>query len=187
MSDHISSAHRPAGGGAYEPRRPGTLLAATLATAVTAASMLASAAVSLVAGRSLLRDYVHEELGVEAGSEAVGAVVDTAVEAAFGSLQARAYVWLFLAAILVLLLLPVRGGRTWARVVLSVLAPAVVLLGVRDLTDMVSPVTGALAALATLGALLAVVTCWLPASNRYARARKPSSRSRPDRTPVQPR
>ncbi|WP_440104383.1 hypothetical protein [Streptosporangium sp. H16] len=179
MSEHIPTARQMAGGSTYTPRRPGTLLAATLATAVAAASMLSSAAVSLIAGRSLLRSYVRDELGVEVGSDAVGSVVDTAVEAAFGSLQARAYVWLLLAVIFVLLLLPVRDGRTWARVVLSVLTPVVVLLGLRDLTDMVSPITGFLAALATLGALLAVVTCWLPATNRYVRTRKQSRQPQP--------
>ncbi|WP_440064544.1 hypothetical protein [Streptosporangium sp. OZ121] len=179
MSDHISATHQMAGGSAYQPRRPGTLLVATLATAVAAVSMLSSAAVSLIAGRSLLRSYVSDELGLEIDSEAVGSVVDTAVEAAFGSLQARAYVWLFLAAIVVLLLLPVRDGRTWARVVLSVLTPVVVLLGLRDLTDMVSPITGFAAALAVLGTLLAVVACWLPATNRYVRTRKQSRRSQP--------
>ncbi|MGC5010463.1 hypothetical protein ACLQ2R_06820 [Streptosporangium sp. DT93] len=179
MTNHIPAAHQMAGGGAYKPRRPGTLLVATLATAVAAASTLSSAAVSLIAGRSLLRSYVSDELGLEIDSAAVGSVVDTAVEAAFGSLQARAYVWLFLAAALVLLLLPVRDGRTWARIVLSVLTPVVVLLGLRDLTDMVSPITGFAAALATLGTLVAVVACWLPASNRYARTRKQSRRSQP--------
>lgn len=110
---------------------------------------------------------------------AAGSVVDTAVEAAFGSLQARAYVWPFLAAVLVLLLLPVRDGRPWARVVLSVLTPVVVLLGLRDLTDMVSPITGFLAALAVLGVLTAVVTCWFPATNRHVRTRKQSRQARP--------
>ena len=179
MSNHIPAAHQMAGGSAYKPRRPGTLLAVTLATAVTAVSMLSSAAFSLIEGRSLLRSYVSDELGFEADSEAVGSVVDTAVEAAFGSLQARAYVWLFLAAILVLLLLPVRDGRTWARVVLSVLTPVVVLLGLRDLTDMVSPITGLLAALAVLGVLVALVACWLPATNRYVRTRKQARQSQP--------
>ncbi|MFF3444048.1 hypothetical protein [Streptosporangium sp. NPDC002721] len=184
MSDHIPSAHQMTGGGAYEPRRPGTLSAATLATAVTAVSMLASAAFSLIAGRSLLRDYVRDELGIEAGSEAMSSVVDTAVEAAFGSLQARAYVWIFLGVILFLLLLPVREGRTWARVVLSVLTPAVVLFGLRGLTDMVSPINGGLAALAVLSVLAAVVTCWFPATNRYVKARRQSRRHRPGRTSV---
>ncbi|MER5651015.1 hypothetical protein [Streptosporangium sp. NPDC002524] len=179
MSNHIPAARQMAGGGAYELRRPGTLLAATLGAAVAAVAMLSSAAVSLIAGRSLLRSYLSDELGFEAGSEAVSSLVDTAVEAAFGPLQARAYVWLFPAAVLVLLLLPVRDGRTWARVVLSVLTPVVVLLGLRDLTDMVSPITGLLAALAVLGALLAVLTCWLPATNRYVRTRKQARRSQP--------
>ncbi|MFC3818688.1 hypothetical protein ACFOSO_08830 [Planomonospora venezuelensis] len=172
MNDYIPTAHQVVGGNAYKPR---TLATATLAVAAAAPAMLASAAVSLVAGRSLLRGYLQEELGVEAGS----AALDPVVETAFGSLQARAYAWLFFAVVFGLLLAAVRDGRTWARVVLSVVAPVAVLLGLRDLTDMVSPITGVLAALAALGALLAVVTCWLPPTNRYVRTRKQLRRNQP--------
>nr|BFE81787.1 hypothetical protein GCM10020093_043880 [Planobispora longispora] len=103
--------------------------------------------------------------------------MDSVVEAAFGSLQARAYAWLFFGAVFGLLLVPVKDGRTWGRIVLSVVAPVAVLLGLRDLTDMVSPITGVLAALAALGALAALVTCWLPATNRHVRTRGQLRRS----------
>ncbi|GIH76448.1 hypothetical protein [Planobispora longispora] len=170
MNDYIPTVHQPAGGTAG---RPGTLLAAILSTALAAASMLVTAAVSLIAGRSLLRDYLREELGAEIDA----AAVDSVVEAAFGSLQARAYAWLFFGAVFGLLLVPVKDGRTWGRIVLSVVAPVAVLLGLRDLTDMVSPITGVLAALAALGALAALVTCWLPATNRHVRTRGQLRRS----------
>jgi hypothetical protein len=147
---------------------PMTLKLATACAAVTALAALASAAMALIFGRDMLRALVQRELGSLGG----GGLLADAIETAFATLQARAYIWIFLGVAIGLLAVPIRTGRTWARVTLIPFAFGATLLGLLAAVDPVSPILVGLAALTVVSAFLTFLACWLPASNRYARQRR---------------
>ncbi|WP_084965109.1 hypothetical protein [Thermoactinospora rubra] len=159
-------------GGAQPPGRPKTLTAVIVAATAVVVSALASALVYLVSGRDLLRSYIEESFDIEAGTKTGSFVLEAATEEAYGALQARAYLWIFLAAMIGLLLLAVRSARTWARVTLTVFSVIALFLGLRELADLVATHIGVLALVTVLAAATVVVACWLPPTNRFAKARK---------------
>ena len=148
-------------------RRPSTLTATVLISTLGALCAFASAVITFVDGRSLL----SSELGLGSGN--AGSLVNSALDAAYSTLKSRAIIGLVTVAIIVVLAIAARGGRTGVRVWLTIMLPVAAVTWVINVAD--SGVPGLLRALdggAVLFAIVALFFIWLPANNRYARERK---------------
>jgi hypothetical protein len=150
-----------------EIRRPSTLKATVLVSTLGVLSALASVVLTFADGRSML----SSSLGLGPGEG--GALVSSALDAAYSTLTSRAIVALVVAVIIAALIIGVRGGRTGMRVGLTIMLTMA--LGAWGLNTADSGVPGLLRgldALAVVFALVAIVLVWLPPNNRYARERK---------------
>ena len=167
---HASSPQstRPVGQDYADAPRPWTLKAMAGSAGLAAFLGLVGALVTFTAGRSMLRSSLLGALGVKSLGGAPG-LVNAAVDAAYSTLQSRAVlavVMFFLVAAVAFL---ARGGRTGARIGLTVallLAVGIWLTNVRD-----GGVPGPIRALdgaAVLFGLAAIVLSWLPATQRFA-------------------
>jgi hypothetical protein len=149
-----------------EIRRPSTLTATVLVSALGAFCALMSALITFVDGRSLL----SSELGL--GSDA-GNLANSVLDAAYSTLKSRAIIGLISVVIIVALTIAARGGRTGVRVCLTIMLPLAAVTWVINVAD--SGVPGLIRGLdgvAVVSAVIALFLTWLPANNRYARARK---------------
>lgn len=156
-----------------EIRRPGTLTATVLVSALGAFCALMSAVITFVDGRSLL----SSELGL--GSANAGSLVNSALDAAYSTLKSRAIIGLVTVVIIVALAIAARSGRTGVRVWLTIMLPVAAVTWIINVAD--SGVPGLLRGLdgaAVLFAVIALFFVWLPANNRYARERKALRRAR---------
>ncbi|MEO3809563.1 hypothetical protein ABGB17_11235 [Sphaerisporangium sp. B11E5] len=156
------------------PPRPGTVMVAMVSTVIAVLAALATAVLALTAGKEMLLSYATDEFGLDGGSGR--ALAEYAANLTLSTLRAQAVVWIVSALIIALLLLPLRKARTWARVILTLFIPGMILLGLRDMAGAVSPVMGWLGALIALAMAVALVAWWLPPGNRYARYHKGAGR-----------
>jgi hypothetical protein len=134
--------------------------AASVAGLIAAASGLAGAAVTFVAGKSLLRDT----LGLHPGGKAADLI-----DGADHVIQTRAIVAVVVGVLLVALAIGVRGGRTSVRIGLTLCLLAAMggwLLNLRD-SGVPGPIRG-LDAVAMLFSLSALTFTWLPGSRQAA-------------------
>ena len=149
-----------------EIRRPSTLKAMVLVSALGAFCALVSAVITFVDGRSLL----SSELGL--GSNA-GALVNSALDSAYSTLKSRAIIGLVAVVIVVALTIAARGGRTGVRVGLTIMLPVAAVMWVINVAD--SGVPGLIRGLDGVAvgfAVIALFLIWLGPNNRYARERK---------------
>jgi hypothetical protein len=154
----------PAGQEDGEIRRPSTLTATVAVSALGAFCAVMSAVITFTDGRSLL----SSSLGLGQGS-----LADSLVDSAYSTLKSRAIIALVTVVITAVLAFAARGGRTGVRVGLTIMLPVAALTWVLNVTD--SGVPGLLRGLdgaAVVLALVGLVMIWLPANNKYARARK---------------
>ena len=138
--------------------------AASIAGLVAAASGIAGAAVTFVAGKSLLQDT----LGLHPGGKAA-ALISALIDAAYHVIQTRAIVAIVVCVILIALAIGVRGGRTGTRIGLTICllaAMGVWLLNLRD--SGVPGLIRGMDAAAMLFSLSALIFTWLPGSRRAA-------------------
>jgi hypothetical protein len=148
-------------------RRPSTLRAMVLVSALGAFCALLSALITFADGRSLL----SSSLGL--GPATGGALANSVVDAAYSTLKSRAIIALVAVVIVVALTIAARGGRTGVRVGLTIMLPVAAVAWVINAAD--SGVPGLIRGLDGLAAVLAIiglVLVWLPANNTYARERK---------------
>jgi hypothetical protein len=160
----------PAGQEDGEIRRPSTLTATVLVSALGAFCAFISALITFADGRSLL----SSSLGL--GS---GALANAAVDAAYSTLKARAIIGLVTVVIVVVLAIAARSGRTGVRVGLTIMLPLAAASWAFNVVD--SGVPGLLRGLDGVAMILAVVALflvWLAPNNRYARERKAVRRGR---------
>ena len=157
-------------------KRPGTLTALLATVTIGAVSAIAAAIYTYNNGKDLAREIFSKELGKEADALAkglLGNLYETQVASAYGTLSARAGFGLFFAAVLILFGLLARNAATWARVLITIFAALGALAQVMTLGDPASPgLLSALSGAAMVAWLAAVVLCWLPGTNRFAKARK---------------
>jgi len=157
----------PASGVGGEGRRPSTLRATVLVSALGALSAVASALITFADGRSLL----SSSLGLSPAD--AGALANSLLDAAYSTLKSRAIIALVAVVIVVALAIAARGGRTGVRVGLTIALPVAAVVWVLNVAD--SGVPGLIRGLDGLAVILAViglVLLWLPPNNRYARERK---------------
>jgi hypothetical protein len=157
----------PASRADEEIRRPSTLTATVLVSALGAFCALMSALITFADGRSLL----SSSLGL--GPATGGALANSVLDAAYSTLKSRAIIGLVAVVIIVALTIAARGGRTGVRVGLTIMLPVAAAAWVINVVD--SGVPGLLRGLdgaAVILAVIALVLIWLRPNNRYARERK---------------
>jgi hypothetical protein len=153
-------------------RLPGTLTAAFYGGL--------SAVVLPVIGAILIfatgRDFVSNAGSAYLRQYGVGALGhDQAVDTAYGLLVTRAVTDLFFAVLLLVFVLLARKGPTWARIVVTVMLVLAVPAKLLELIG--APLSYTLTNLFVVALAIAVpVLFFLPASNRYNRARKAAGR-----------
>lgn len=165
---------------AGKPRTPKTLICSTVFLVLAGAVSIASATVILLFGRQLLTDYVagdvHVVIGMPTGHRSDGPMVDL-LSQPNTILQNRAYFWIAFAVVYLALAIPVRYGKTWARVLVSIVFPLFSGLSVYDMLDSVPPLLRVLDAGTIICAGLAVVLMWWGPSNSYQRLRREAAES----------
>jgi hypothetical protein len=147
-----------------EIRRPSTLTATVLVSALGAFCAFMSALITFADGRTLLNSSL--DLGP-------GALANSALDAAYSTLESRAIVALVTVVIVVALTIAVRGGRTGVRIGLTIMLPVAAVTWVINVVD--NGVPGLLRGLdgaAVVLAVIALVLVWLGPNNRFARDRK---------------
>ncbi|WP_246256821.1 hypothetical protein [Amycolatopsis anabasis] len=167
------------------PSRPPTVLA-LVGTAVAAALAAVVGAVLVFAGgRDLATTNLNEamdkllpDMGLPEGmsTEDVkglsGLLWDAAIDERMATLVARAGFALFFAAWLLIFGLCALKAATWARVLITVGAVLALLPHLLIISDYSPASVSATSWAAMALGLIALVLCWLPPNNRYAKARK---------------
>jgi hypothetical protein len=163
-------------------RRPGTIMAALIATLVSVAAGVAAAVTVFSGGtnmvKSLLDDPdVQARLGlsddlIQTAKQLGDDLFQQVLDQAYSTLAARATFAVVLAGLLLVFALLARGGALWARIVITVLGVVAVSLQLLVVTDVATSAMKLLGLLVVASTLVAVVLWWLPANGRYAKARK---------------
>jgi hypothetical protein len=160
----------PAGQEGGEIRRPSTLTALVLVSALGAFCALISAVITFVDGKSLLTS----SLGLGTGS-----LADSAVDAAYTTLKSRAIIALVTVVIVLVLTIAARGGRTGVRIGLTIMLPVAAATWVINVVDSGVPaLLRGLDGVAVVVAIVGLFLVWLRPNNRYARERKALRRAR---------
>jgi hypothetical protein len=185
----------PQAGAPIALKKPGTLLALVVISAISALSGLVSSIFALAGGRDLAERYATdvitnnpEELGVNelldvTGGESAGDAIatlkemdlwDTIVATGQAELIFKS-VWLLACVVpLLLFALFAINGATWSRILITIFAVFSLLpqliMGLSDSAELQLLQIMGFIGLGT--AIVAIVLSWLPANNRYAKARK---------------
>lgn len=176
-------------------KKPSTLLALVVISAISALSGLVSSIFAIAGGRDLAERYATDvitnnpdELGVNqllevTGGESAGDAIatlkemdmwDTIVTTGQAELIFKS-VWLLACVVpLLLFTLFAINGATWSRILITIFAVFSLLpqliMGLSDSAELQLLQIMGFVGLGT--AILAIVFSWLPANNRYAKARK---------------
>jgi hypothetical protein len=179
------STYRPDGGlapsqatgfGVGAVRRPATLTVAFLASVSAAVLYIVGAILIMVGGKDAIRSYLADELGVD--SSDIGQIEQlfpAEFDDANSTLMTKATVAIVVGAIVLVAALLARGGATWARALLAgVLGVSLCAGGGLQIgeAEVLPSASVAIVVIASLLAVTAIAVLFLPASNRYARARK---------------
>ena len=163
-------------------RRPGTVMAALIATLVSVVAGVA-AAITVYAGgtdmvKSLLSDpAVQAKLGLsddllDAAKSLGGDLFQSVLDQAYSAMAARATFALVLAVLLLVFAVLARGAALWARILITVFGVIAISLQLLVVTDIATSSMKLLGLLVVASTLVAIVLWWLPANGRYAKARK---------------
>lgn len=173
MSTYPETSSRPSAGTA----RPATLIVAVGAAILAGLAAIVNGALVVLDAAGVLVTAVSELTGqsVEQAEAALGG--PEAVEAMLdgddaGPLFVRAYAVLISGALLLIFGLLMRKAATWARVMVTIAAVATAgfSLLVASLPDEGTDLMVMLGWIGVPVALIALVTTWLPANGRYAKA-----------------
>ncbi|TDP94889.1 hypothetical protein [Labedaea rhizosphaerae] len=160
------------------PKIPGTLTGAAVFAGLAGLIGILTLVVTNASGESMVLDAAAKLAGVPSSELAGDESVQFALQDAFDILQSRAVFFAVFGVIFLALLLPLRLGMTWARIVYSICAPISLALLVYTLLDEGVPAALKLMDAANaLAALVALVLIWAGPSNAVSRARKAAKRS----------
>ena len=156
-----------------KPKVPGTLTGAAVLTGLAALLGIITLVVTMASGKDMLLSDTADAVGLSTTELANDDGVQYALQQAFDILQSRAVFFTVFSVIFLALLLPLRGGRTWARVTYSICAPISIGLLVYTLLDEGVPsLLKVLDGVNAVAALVALVLVWMGPSNAFNRARK---------------
>lgn len=163
-------------------RRPGTVMAALIATLVSVVAGVATAITVYAGGtdmvKSLLSDPdVQARLGItddmlNTAKDLGGDLFQSILDTAYGTLSARATFALVLAVLLLVFGVLALGAALWARILIPVVGVIAVGLQLLVVTDVATSSMKLFGLLIVASTLVAIVLWWLPANGRYAKARK---------------
>ncbi|MEV0053069.1 hypothetical protein AB0H34_21490 [Saccharopolyspora shandongensis] len=186
----------PPAGGAVQTalKKPATLLALVVISGISALSGLIGAIYLFAGGRDVADSYatataianpsvvgldeIMETIGTENPQEAIDLAKsvdqwDTVVSIAHAGLIFKAFLLIIFAAPLLLFTLFAIKGSTWSRVLITIFAILSLIGSLVSAFDTGGPaLLNAMGYIGLATAVIAVVLCWLPANNRYAKARK---------------
>jgi hypothetical protein len=160
--------------------RPGTLFALIGVAVVSALASIVDGVMFLTGGRELALDVAAKAIGSVTGESADvikadgGVLLGAAVDEVQNTLQTRGAVTIVFGVLLLVTGLLSLGSAVWARVLVTLAALLNAGVALRLATD----IDGGTAAIrgvswiAAVAGLAVVVLAWLPANNRYAKARK---------------
>ncbi|MEV0696893.1 hypothetical protein AB0I53_03090 [Saccharopolyspora sp. NPDC050389] len=187
------TASSAAGPAATALKKPATLLALVVISAISALSGLIGAIYLFAGGRDVADGYatdlainnpslvgldvVMETMGTNNPQEAIDLAKsvdewDTMVSLAHAGLIFKAFLLIIFAAPLLLFTLFAIKGSTWSRVLITIFALLSLIGGLATAFDVGPALLNVTGYVGLATAVIAVVLCWLPANNRYAKARK---------------
>lgn len=149
----------------------GTPLSLKTATAAALLSFIAALSISisvLTTGKAWLKDEFTKAIG---GTELPRDLVDSTLSNAYTTLEHRAYVWMFIGAIAIIITFVGRKGSRWAAALSLLLFFLVAGMATVELGDEVQTLTKLLSIVTTMAAFISVVGYWLPSTRRFARQR----------------
>ncbi|MEU5956535.1 hypothetical protein [Streptomyces sp. NPDC047525] len=167
-------------------RRPGALTALVWTSVLSAVAALVGAALVFAGGDGMAEDNINDVIqdhpdvvGLPSGTSAAdikalsGPIWDELVSDRAGTLAARAGFAAFTALCLLIFALAARkGAAVWARVLITVSAVVALFPHFLILGDYEPDSVFALSFVSLFTAIAAIVLCWLPPVNRFARERK---------------
>ncbi|MFC7303764.1 hypothetical protein ACFQVC_05990 [Streptomyces monticola] len=176
-------AHDPMGGAV---KRPGTLTALLVTSVLSAVATAIGALIVFAGGTGLAEENVKEVIeeqpdvvGLPAGTtaadikELTGPIWDAMIDDRAGTLTARAVFALFTAVCVLVFALCVRkSAAVWARVLVTLSAVVAVFPHILILGDYEPDSVFLTSLLALFATLAALVVCWLPGTNRFAKQLK---------------
>ncbi|MEU7577478.1 hypothetical protein AB0B50_07735 [Streptomyces sp. NPDC041068] len=189
MSHYQAAPAHPAPPGAGAPptrraaKRPGTLAALFWTTMVSAVTAFIGAALVFAGGEDMAEENINDVIadhpdvvGLPSGTTAAdikaltGPMWDELVSDRAGTLSARAGFAVFTGVcLLVFALVARRGAAVWSRVLLTISAVIALFPHFLILGDYEPDSVVVLSLVSLLTAIAAVVLCWVPPVNRWAR------------------
>ncbi|TCO58245.1 hypothetical protein [Actinocrispum wychmicini] len=157
------------------PVRPGTLKAAVLIAVVVGLAEVVNAVVMLTGGMDLAAKLAAKGLDIlnlDLGADLNNQVIKEAATQMQSTLQGRAFILLVFGVGMLLFGLLMTKAATWARVLVTIFAALTLGMSGFVLLDVNTTLMMVLGAVATLGAIVSIVTTWLGPNGRYAKALK---------------
>jgi hypothetical protein len=159
--------------------KPATLAISFWLSVVVAVLSIAGALIMIFNGKDTIRAYVEKSvsdtLGTTVSPDIINATVGDELDTAYNKLVVKAVIGLVVAVLILVFALVARNASTPGRVLLTIALVVGMCAGSGlQLQDMdVNPgATIAIASVTPLLSLIAIVCAFLPATNRYAQARK---------------
>lgn len=151
--------------------KPAALKGAVAFTAVGMLAALIGGVQIIAGGPEALRDFVAEYVARNFGTITETAI-DLAVDEVYQTVQARAVVWIVISVLGFAALLAAKGGRTFGRVLSTIVSLVAIAFAVLNLADVLPTVLQVCSMVTLLGCAIGLVTLWFPAVGRYARSRQ---------------
>ena len=151
--------------------RPGIVSAAFFAALTSGLFSIIGGILEFSGARELAEKAASDALGTDVTGLDLG-VADAAVSGAVNTLQFRGVVAIVLGALVMAVSLTLYNAALWGRIVTGVVLLVSLCANGLEFTDVAGGATTALGVAANLLGIAAIVMSFLPATNRYASARK---------------
>jgi hypothetical protein len=164
---------------ASPPSKPATLAVAFWLSFAVGALTVVGAVIAIMNGKDHIRAYVTDEvrdrLGADLGGDFIQQAIGDQLDDVYHTLVIKAVIAIVMGVVVLALAAAARNGGTGARIGLTVVLVVHMCAGSGiQLADphALPTVSLILASLTPLFDLIAIVLVWLPATSRYAQARK---------------
>jgi hypothetical protein len=161
------------------PSKPGTLVVAFWLSFAVGVLTIIGGLIAILNGKEHIRTYVtdevHDRIGAELGDDFIQQAVGDQLDDVYHKLVIKAVIAIVMAVVVLALAAAARNGGTGARIGLTIVLVVHMCAGSGlQLADphALPTLSLILASLTPLFGLIAIVLMWLPATNRYALARK---------------
>jgi len=159
------------GAPAGPPARPGIVSVAFYAALASGVFSIIGGILEFSGARDLAEKVASDALGTDVTDLDLG-VADPAIGDAVNTLQFRGILAIVLGALVMVVSLTLYNAALWGRILTGVVLLISLCANGLEFTDVASGATTALGVAANLLGIAAIVMSFLPATNRYASARK---------------